>query len=101
MLTARNARHEIPGGPQMAVSPAPRPLPLADVRILDLTRRLPGAYATQMLADLGASVLKIEEPGLGDYARSMPPLKDGIGQFFVAVNRNKRSAAVNLKQPAG
>ncbi len=79
---------------------ASRPLPLAGIRILDLTRLLPGAYATQMLADLGASVLKIEEPGLGDYARSMPPLKDGIGQFFLAVNRNKRSAALNLKQPA-
>ncbi len=84
----------------MATSPASRPLPLAGIRILDLTRLLPGAYATQMLADLGAGVLKIEEPGPGDYARSMPPLKDGIGQFFLAVNRNKRSAAINLKQPA-
>lgn len=81
--------------------PASQPLPLAGVRVLDLTRLLPGGYATQMLADLGADVLKIEEPGLGDYARSMPPLGRTVGQAFLAVNRNKRSAALNLKHPAG
>jgi alpha-methylacyl-CoA racemase len=77
------------------------PLPLAGVRVLDLTRLLPGGYATQMLGDLGADVLKIEEPGVGDYARMMPPLGRSTGQSFVAVNRNKRSAAINLKHPAG
>ncbi|MFI5272813.1 MAG: CaiB/BaiF CoA transferase family protein [Ktedonobacterales bacterium] len=77
------------------------PLPLDGVRVLDLTRLLPGGYATQMLGDLGADVLKIEEPGLGDYARSMPPMAHTVGQAFVAVNRNKRSAAINLKHPAG
>src|SRR5262249_59210389 len=51
--------------------------------------------------DLGANVLKIEEPGQGDYARSMPPLARHTGRAFMAVNRNKRSAALNLKQPAG
>ncbi len=76
-------------------------LPLANVRALDLTRLLPGGYATQMLADLGADVLKIEEPGSGDYARTMPPFQRGVGQSFLAVNRNKRSAALNLKHPAG
>jgi alpha-methylacyl-CoA racemase len=76
-------------------------LPLAGVRVLDLTRLLPGGYATQMLADLGADVLKIEEPGSGDYARTMPPLQRGVGQSFLAVNRNKRSAALNLKHPDG
>jgi crotonobetainyl-CoA:carnitine CoA-transferase CaiB-like acyl-CoA transferase len=80
---------------------APRPLPLAGLHVLDLTRLLPGGYATQMLTDLGALITKIEEPGQGDYARGMPPLKDGIGQFFLAVNRNKRSVALNLKHPAG
>jgi alpha-methylacyl-CoA racemase len=76
-------------------------LPLEGVRVLDLTRLLPGGYATQTLADLGADVLKIEEPGPGDYARVTPPYARGEGQAFLAVNRNKRSAALNLKHPAG
>jgi crotonobetainyl-CoA:carnitine CoA-transferase CaiB-like acyl-CoA transferase len=71
------------------------------MRVLDLSRLLPGGYATQMLADLGADVLKIEEPGLGDYARNVPPFVHGVGQAFLAVNRNKRSAALNLKHPGG
>lgn len=75
--------------------------PLAGVRVLDLTRLLPGGYASQMLADLGADVLKIEEPGLGDYARTMPPFTRSVGQAFLAVNREKRSAAINLKHPQG
>jgi crotonobetainyl-CoA:carnitine CoA-transferase CaiB-like acyl-CoA transferase len=92
----------------MAEHPAERPLdtpaaplPLDGVRILDLTRLLPGGYASQMLADLGADVLKIEEPGAGDYARTMPPFAGAVGQGFLAVNRNKRGAAINLKHPAG
>ncbi len=76
-------------------------LPLAGLRVLDLTRLLPGGYASQLLADLGADVLKIEEPGTGDYARGMPPFARTVGQAFLAVNRNKRSAAINLKHPAG
>jgi crotonobetainyl-CoA:carnitine CoA-transferase CaiB-like acyl-CoA transferase len=75
--------------------------PLEGAHVLDLTRLLPGGYATQMLADLGADVLKIEEPGQGDYARVTPPFARGVGQAFLAVNRNKRSAALNLKHPAG
>ncbi len=77
------------------------PLPLAGLRVLDLTRLLPGGYATQMLADLGAEIIKIEEPGQGDYARTMPPLRGGVGQSFMAVNRNKRSVAINLKHAEG
>ena len=75
--------------------------PLAGVRVLDLSRLLPGGYTTQMLADLGADVLKIEEPGSGDYARTMPPFARTVGQAFLAVNRDKRSVALNLKHPAG
>ena len=75
--------------------------PLAGVRVLDLTRLLPGGYASQMLADLGAGVLKIEEPGTGDYARTMAPLAGAVGRGFIAVNRGKRSAAINLKHPGG
>jgi crotonobetainyl-CoA:carnitine CoA-transferase CaiB-like acyl-CoA transferase len=76
-------------------------LPLYGVRILDLTRLLPGGYASQMLADLGADVLKIEEPDAGDYARGLPPFARTTGHGFLAVNRNKRSAAINLKHPGG
>ena len=76
-------------------------LPLAGIRVLDLTRLLPGGYASQMLADLGADVIKIEEPGVGDYARTLPPLAKSVGQSFLAVNRNKRSVAINLKHEQG
>lgn len=82
-------------------SPTSTPLPLAGVRVLDLTRLLPGGYATQLLADLGAEVTKIEEPGAGDYARTMPPFSRSVGQAFLAVNRNKRSVAINLKRAEG
>ncbi|QBD80252.1 CoA transferase [Ktedonosporobacter rubrisoli] len=76
--------------------------PLKGIRILDLSRLLPGAYASQMLADFGADVIKIEEPGSGDYARSMPPRHNsGMGLTFLAVNRNKRSLTLNLKTASG
>ncbi len=78
-----------------------QPLPLDGLRVLDLTRLLPGGYTSQLLADLGADVLKIEEPGIGDYARVMPPMARTLGQGFVAVNHNKRSATINLKHPRG
>ncbi|MGH2517898.1 MAG: CaiB/BaiF CoA transferase family protein, partial [Ktedonobacterales bacterium] len=84
-----------------AASPSPAALPLDGLRVLDLTRLLPGGYTTQMLADLGADVLKIEEPGAGDYARALPPLLHGVGESFLATNRNKRSAAINLKHARG
>jgi alpha-methylacyl-CoA racemase len=77
-------------------------LPLHGVRILDLTRLLPGAYASQMLADFGADVIKIEEPGSGDYARLMPPHgPGGMSMYFLATNRNKRSVSLNLKSAQG
>jgi alpha-methylacyl-CoA racemase len=76
--------------------------PLSNIRILDLSRLLPGAYATQMLADLGADVIKIEEPGSGDYSRIMPPYSlGGMGLYFLATNRNKRSMTLNLKLAEG
>ena len=76
--------------------------PLKGIRVLDLSRLLPGAYATQMLADYGADVIKVEEPGTGDYGRFMPPqLAGGMSLYFVAVNRNKRSMTLNLKSQAG
>ena len=78
----------------------PRPAPLAGLKVLDLSRLLPGPYATLVLADLGADVVKVEDPGLGDYARHMPPLVEGTSALFLALNRGKRSLALDLKAPA-
>ncbi len=75
--------------------------PLAGIRVLDLTRLLPGGICTLMLADLGAQVIKIESPVEGDYARWSPPLIDGMGAFFHATNRGKQSVILNLKDGAG
>src|SRR6202011_4764941 len=74
---------------------------LSGIRVLDLTRLLPGAYCTMLLADMGADVIKVEEPGAGDYMRWTPPLVDGQSVLFNALNRNKRSLALNLKEAAG
>ena len=75
--------------------------PLDGVVVADLTRLLPGAAATQMLADFGAEVIKIEDPAGGDYARRMPPLINGEGAVFRRVNRGKKSVALDLKSPFG
>lgn len=75
--------------------------PLDGVRVLDLTRLLPGNYCTLLLADLGAEVVKVEEPGRGDYIRWIPPLVDGEGAVHRALNRGKRSITLNLKAPEG
>lgn len=71
--------------------------PLSGVRVLDLTQYLPGAYATLLLADLGADVVKIENPRGGDPARSMPPQAHGTSVYFTTLNRNKRSVALDLR----
>src|SRR6267378_8405748 len=76
-------------------------MPLSGIRVLDLTRLLPGAYCTMLLADMGADVIKIEEPSGGDYMRWMPPLVDGQSTLFNALNRHKRSVTLNLKSDAG
>jgi alpha-methylacyl-CoA racemase len=74
---------------------------LNGVRILDLTRLLPGAYCTLLLADFGADVVKIEEPGRGDYMRWMGPVVGDQSALFNALNRNKRSAVLDLKSDSG
>ena len=74
---------------------------LTGIRVLDLTRLLPGAFCTMLLADQGADVVKVEEPGSGDYMRWYPPLVDGQGVVFNALNRNKRSVTLNLKSEPG
>src|SRR5919198_1235737 len=75
--------------------------PLEGLRVLDLTRLLPGGYCTLLLADLGADVIKVEEPGRGDYIRSTPPLVGGESAAHRALNRGKRSVALNLKDEEG
>jgi alpha-methylacyl-CoA racemase len=82
---------------------------LEGLRVLDLTRLLPGGFCTLLLADLGADVLKVEDPAGGDYIRWMPPFyggedqqRDGTGSaYFLALNRNKRSVRLNLKDERG
>jgi len=76
-------------------------VPLTGIRVLDLTRLLPGAVCTMLLADMGADVIKVEDPDRGDYMRWTPPLVDGQSVLFNALNRNKRSLALNLKAAAG
>jgi alpha-methylacyl-CoA racemase len=76
-------------------------MPLTGIRVLDLTRLLPGAFCTMLLADMGADVIKVEEPAGGDYMRWTPPLVDGQSVMFNALNRNKRSVTLNLKSEAG
>ncbi|MEA2656152.1 MAG: alpha-methylacyl-CoA racemase [Chloroflexota bacterium] len=75
-------------------------MPLTGIRVLDLTRLLPGPFCTMLLADMGADVVKVEEPSGGDYLRWTPPLIEGEGVLFNAINRNKRSVTLNLKSPA-
>ncbi|MCC7191101.1 MAG: CoA transferase [Anaerolineales bacterium] len=74
--------------------------PLRGIRILDLTRLLPGPFITQLLADMGAEVIKVETPTAGDYARLAPP-EMGLGGLFQAINQGKKSVAVNYRNPRG
>ena len=81
-------------------------LPLQGVRVLDLSRVLAGPWASQMLADLGADVLKVERPGTGDDTRQWGPPwwgegDDQLAAYFVCANRGKRSVAIDLADPAG
>src|SRR5688572_10487215 len=77
------------------------PLPLAGLRVLDLTRVLAGPLCTMMLGDLGADVIKVERPGSGDDTRGWgPPFDDrGESAYFLSVNRNKLSIAADLDDP--
>src|SRR5215216_4263224 len=79
---------------------------LAGVRVLDLSRLLPGGFCSLLLADFGAEVLKVEDTGMGDYVRWSPPYHEGAQEsarsaLFLALNRGKRSLRVNLKEEAG
>jgi len=71
------------------------------IRVVDTTRLLPGGYATMLLSDMGAEVVKVEQPGLGDYMRATPPTRDGESPVHETVNRNKLSIGLNLKAGEG
>lgn len=76
--------------------------PLSGVKVLDLTRIVSGPFATMLLGDLGAEIIKIEEPVSGDESRTYgPPFINGESAYFLSVNRNKKSCAINLKTPEG
>jgi formyl-CoA transferase/CoA:oxalate CoA-transferase len=76
--------------------------PLDGITVLDLTRVLSGPYCTMMLADMGARVIKIEQPGKGDDTRQWgPPFVDGESAYFLSINRNKESVTIDFKQPEG
>ncbi len=80
--------------------------PLSDVRVLDLSRLLPGGFCSLMLADFGAEVLKVEDTGMGDYIRWSPPYYEGAedtakSALYLALNRGKRSIRLNLKEERG
>ncbi|MCL5429051.1 MAG: CoA transferase [Chloroflexi bacterium] len=76
---------------------------LDGVRVLDLTRVLAGPYCTMVLGDLGADVIKVEEPGRGDDTRQWGPpfIKNGLSAYFISTNRNKRSLTLDIKSPQG
>src|ERR1700685_2961383 len=81
-------------------------LPLGGIRVLDLSRLLPGGFCSLLLADFGADVLKVEDTGMGDYIRWSPPYYEGAhdsarSALFLALNRNKRSIRLDLKSEGG
>src|SRR5256886_3248089 len=81
---------------------APRALPLDGVLVADFSRVLAGPLCTQLLGDAGARVMKIEEPGRGDETRRWgPPFVRGVSAYFLSINRNKESIAVDLKTRDG
>ena len=76
-----------------------RPGPLAGLLVADFSRVLAGPYCTMLLADLGAEVIKVESPSGDDTRRWVPPTRDGVSTYFLAINRNKRSVALDLRDP--
>ncbi|MEX5597863.1 CaiB/BaiF CoA transferase family protein [Pseudophaeobacter sp. C1-32P7] len=75
--------------------------PLAGIKVLDFSRILSGPYASMVLADLGAEVVKVEPIGSGDETRNFPPFKGPLSHYFIALNRSKKSITLDLKSPEG
>ena len=87
-------------------APPLQPLPLAGLRVMDATHIVAGPFCALILADMGAEVIKIERPGSGDRARANDPYVDGpdgarVSARYLGVNRNKKSVALDLRDPAG
>ena len=74
---------------------------LSGLKVLDLSRLLPGPFCSMLMADLGADVIKVEDPKIGDYIRWWPPKMGDNSGFHVVLNRNKRSLTLNLKSRQG
>src|SRR5712671_7156517 len=79
----------------------PTPLSLDGIRVVDLSRVIAGPWCGALLGDLGADVIKVEDPGGGDESRTWPPHKDGEAAAYLLFNRNKRGMALDLKAPEG
>src|SRR5687768_18270990 len=86
----------------MTDAPPPQQMPITGVRVLDLGRHLAGPTCAMLLGDLGADVIKIEKPGVGEDGRSAgPPFFDSVSAFFLSANRNKRSLTLDIKHSEG
>ena len=83
------------------MTPPPGPLPLDGIRVVDLSRVLAGPFCGALLGDMGADVIKVEDPAVGDESRTWPPHKDGESAGYIVNNRNKRGISVNLKTAEG
>src|SRR5699024_12394835 len=87
----------------MTLQPRPKGTgegPLAGIVVADFSRVLAGPYGTMLLADLGATVIKVEAPNGDDTRAWVPPARDGVGTYYLSVNRNQDSVVLDLKNPA-
>src|SRR5262249_800307 len=75
--------------------------PLDGIRVLDLSRVLAGPYCSMIMADLGAEVIKVEETGIGDHTRTIPPFVGTESHYFLAISRNKKSIALDARTQEG
>ena len=79
--------------------PTDRRAPLDGIVVADLSRILAGPYCSMLLADMGATVIKVEGPGGDDTRTWMPPVKDGVSTYYLSINRNKRSIVLDFRDP--
>lgn len=88
-------------GDEIQMEKTGRTGPLRHIRVLDLSQTLAGPFASTILSDLGAEVIKIEKPGLGDQTRHFAPYQEGESHYFLSINRNKKSVVIDLKTEEG